>query len=171
MTSFEYRMNQFSANMEAGLTKYKPLDRVQLNTLTVKEVAKLFKSALVEYENYEYLFTNVDGKELDNFGICDIMTKRTSRQLSANMIEFSRVIGKFVRKWKKHGVKYSEITPYEFTTGIIRNNGQEDAEGWIIYNSHLFPNEVAAGLIPTWSQYINEGMHADPAIVKRHFNF
>ena len=138
------------------------------------EVDRLCKANVQgEYENYEYLFENVNGLELETSGICDIMMKRNKRQLSTKMMEVARAVDKCVQKWKKYGVKCSEIQKptYEFTTGIMRTNGQEDAEGWIIYNSHLFPNEVAAGLIPTWDQYINEGMRADPAIVKRHFNF
>jgi hypothetical protein len=178
MSSFEEKINQFSTNMDArmldGSYDRTLPENVPLNTLTMKEVEQLLKTHARNYASYAHLFTNVDGSELEKFGICDIMVKRNNRQLSTKMMEVARSLDKYVQRWKIYGVKYSKTQKptYEFTTGIIRTTtGEEDAEGWVIYNSHLFPNEVAAGLIPTWTQYINEGMRADQGVVNKHFNF
>ena len=185
MTSFEARLNQFSINMELMSTSprlsdeeyYQSNSNVHLNSLSVIEVDRLLNADIPEYNNYDHLFANVNGYELNECigftNICEIMIKRNNRQLTTKMMTLARSVDKCVQNWKKYGIKQVrlKLPISEFTTGIIRRNGEEDPEGWIIYKSHLFPKEVAACLIPTWSQYINNGMHADPEVVKRHFNF
>ena len=127
MSSFDQRVNQFSANMEARKSdeayyQTAPIPKINLNCLSVKEVTRLCNDNVVgDYQTYAHLFENVDGLELAQsvglLGICNIMSKRNNAQLTANMMEVARSMDKCVQKWKKHGIRTCQVQApkHEFT--------------------------------------------------------